>query len=190
MRKRMGFIAGLLVICAGNSALAQRVVKEEPPDGSDAGGRSPARGRRQLSARKNQTRCRRQSYQGRWHEADRAHEQLRPAVGRKASWGRGRQWRTCAAKPKIVIPRASGVSSIQPASAIEPKRHGVLDHPLSRMIQPAAHVLIHFQTAKPSYARVWTITGPATAVAFPASSGARSRSIQAIARLFASSAPA
>jgi Family of unknown function (DUF6719) len=35
MLKRMSFfIAGLFVICAGNSALAQRVVKEEPPMGA------------------------------------------------------------------------------------------------------------------------------------------------------------
>jgi hypothetical protein len=40
------------------------------------------------------------------------------------------------------------------------------------------------------YANVWTITGPATAVAGPTSRGARLCSIQASARLFASSAPA
>jgi hypothetical protein len=40
------------------------------------------------------------------------------------------------------------------------------------------------------YAKVCTITGPAIAVACPTSNGARFCSIQAMARLFASSAPA
>jgi hypothetical protein len=50
-----------------------------------------------------------------------------------------------------------------------------------------APLVVH---ARSRYAKVWTITGPASAVAGPASNGPRFCSIHAIARLFDSSAPA
>jgi len=34
MLNRMSCIAGILLVCAGNSAFAQKVVKEEPPMGA------------------------------------------------------------------------------------------------------------------------------------------------------------
>jgi hypothetical protein len=45
-------------------------------------------------------------------------------------------------------------------------------------------------TEEVAYAKVWTITGPATAVAGPTSRGIRFCSIHATPRLFDSSAPA
>src|ERR1700754_4630094 len=65
----------------------------------------------------------------------------------------------------------------------EEARSAVSNHEARETVCP-----LRARWSEPAQARVWTITGPAMAVACPANSGARSFSIQASARLLASSA--